>query len=414
MPIKCHAAQVDITPKGFPDLSGYARRSGPTSGVHDPIFTRAVTLADGNNKVVISSNDLISFTRAYYLSMAAEIQKRTGASTANIACTHTHSAPATAPLRACGKRDLAYLAKLRKTVIANAVASSRQPEEVDIGIARAEADFAVNRRDKAGVLDRELLVLSLTKGNQRVATIVNYACHPVVLGSGNVFVSGDFGGYFQTKIEQSTGAPCLFLNGACGDVNPKVVETVDPADARRMGYALAEAALKAEKKSEAVQSTELRSGTIPLLLPFRRPKSGSEIERRHREVISAFHLPENLFTDRVASWKRQVERGTFPKEVHTQLSATALGSEVAVLFVPGELFAEIGLRIKAASPFRYTLISAFSNGTVGYLPTREAFRLGGYEPNLANFFYGYPEFDPGIEDIILDRAHRLLSKLAAG
>ncbi|MBU4212885.1 MAG: hypothetical protein KKD33_09910, partial [Verrucomicrobia bacterium] len=54
--------------------------------------------------------------------------------------------------------------------------------------------------------------------------------------------------------------------------------------------------------------------------------------------------------------------------------------DCAFISFPGELFTEIGQRIKAASPFRHTYILGLANGCIGYVPTREAIRQGGYEP----------------------------------
>src|SRR4029079_5324513 len=57
----------------------------------------------------------------------------------------------------------------------------------------------------------------------------------------------------------------------------------------------------------------------------------------------------------------------------------SFSDDVAVLALPGEIFVEYGLAIKAASPFKHTFIAELANGSIGYVPTREAFPQGNYE-----------------------------------
>ena len=87
-----------------------------------------------------------------------------------------------------------------------------------------------------------------------------------------------------------------------------------------------------------------------------------------------------------------------------QMQAIRIG-DIALLSVEGEPFAEIGLRIAAASPFPHTLFSGYSNGGFGYIPTREAFAEGGYE--VTN---GSP-FSPDAADVVVEEGLRMLNGL---
>jgi len=53
--------------------------------------------------------------------------------------------------------------------------------------------------------------------------------------------------------------------------------------------------------------------------------------------------------------------------------------ELAITAIPCEVFAEIGLEIKAESPFAQTFTISLANGYYGYLPTERHHSLGGYE-----------------------------------
>ena len=59
--------------------------------------------------------------------------------------------------------------------------------------------------------------------------------------------------------------------------------------------------------------------------------------------------------------------------------------DLSITGLPGEIFTEFGMDIKSKSPFRYNMISTLTNSLNGYIPVREAFRQGGYEPALSTY-----------------------------
>jgi hypothetical protein len=69
------------------------------------------------------------------------------------------------------------------------------------------------------------------------------------------------------------------------------------------------------------------------------------------------------------------ESDTIPLEVQ----AFRLSDEVAIVTLPAEVFVELGLAIKQASPFETTLVIELSNDDPAYIPTRKAFAEGSYE-----------------------------------
>src|SRR6185503_12229669 len=93
-----------------------------------------------------------------------------------------------------------------------------------------------------------------------------------------------------------------------------------------------------------------------------------------------------------------------PQEVEVQV--IALGPDLAWVSLPGEIFVELGLAIKAASPFKNTIIAELANGAIGYIPTRRAFAEGNYEPVSARCAEGSGE-------MLVDAALRLLKQAHA-
>ena len=85
-----------------------------------------------------------------------------------------------------------------------------------------------------------------------------------------------------------------------------------------------------------------------------------------------------------------------------------LAGDAAFITVPGELFTEIGLRIKRLSPFDHTWIIGLANGHVGYIPTQRAIREGGFATHT-----GVSCLATNADDIVTEEALALLGSLRA-
>ena len=82
---------------------------------------------------------------------------------------------------------------------------------------------------------------------------------------------------------------------------------------------------------------------------------------------------------------------------------------------PGEVFTEIGARIRSLSPFPTTLFAGYSQGILGYMATADEYPYGGYEPSVAQRGYAHPApFDPAIERILIETCLGLLNELQKG
>jgi len=104
--------------------------------------------------------------------------------------------------------------------------------------------------------------------------------------------------------------------------------------------------------------------------------------------------------------------GTSPRNVMVSCSHTHSGpgtmklrewgalGDTALVCLPAELFVEIGLNIKAASPFPHTFIVELANGSISYIPTRAEFKRGGYEMDLASKVYGLYTLTPDVQEVV--------------
>jgi hypothetical protein len=225
-----------------------------------------------------------------------------------------------------------------------------------------------------GPIDPEVAVVaarSVATGDL-IGALVNFACHPTHHGGDGAIDAGYPGALARALQEQ--GCPVtLFLNGASGNVH-----TADP---RRGGEGLS-----AERVGDILAQDV--SGVLQ--------EMSFDLEARVSAVSRTIELPYRRVTDaEVAGQVRGAQRFVDPaiydrtipalvERIQQQQAYTAeiqvlLLGDCAVVGVPGELFVELGLQIKENAYPTRALVATCANGRAGYIPTREAFRRGGYE-----------------------------------
>jgi hypothetical protein len=202
-----------------------------------------------------------------------------------------------------------------------------------------------------------------------IATVVHAICHPVHEMC-MPHISADYPGEMCLALEAApeNGMP-LFLNGAAGDTNPPTV-SLGPKYARHHGQSLARIA-NLRQREKAVDTTMFRFAHQQLVLAERK---------------------EAKMTNRLDACAR--------------LSAIRIGS-LAILFLPGEPFVETALAIEESSPFEQTIVVGFGENNIGYIPTEEAFSLGGYEVGPGKWSF----LEKGADKKIYDCAMKLLEVL---
>ncbi|MBN1901955.1 neutral/alkaline non-lysosomal ceramidase N-terminal domain-containing protein [Candidatus Sumerlaeota bacterium] len=414
--MKAHVARVDITPEQGQDLCGFAARfHGKTTGVHDRLFSKWLFLNDGKTRLLLSSNDIIGFTRSFCEKMQKDVSQATGIPRSHIiiAASHTHSGPASMPVKECGDMDPAYMKSLYRKMVETAIEATRGSVEVKIGAGLGSVKVNRNRRKgDAGSVDSQLgvIVFKESKSGKMLSVICNYACHAVVMGEGNFQVSADFPGVLQKRVEKATGAQCHFFNGACGDINPVIAHSVDFNHIEEVGGEIADEALNIMKNLEWLEDDSISCTKKYFNLPLYAPRRPSEIDQAFDFILKAYQPTPRHFLKRMEVLKRKIREGSYPRKTEISATLVTLGNKVAFLVLPGEVLVDIGVNIKKMSPFPYTLIIGYGNGNVGYIPTKDAFKEGGYEPYQAPVYYGYCGFDPSVEDVLMENLSPLLSR----
>jgi len=360
-------AKVDITPPVGALMDGYVDRPGASSEIHDRLYSRALVLRmDGRTAAIVSCD--LCWLGSATLSDVRKKAEPLGVDEVLLAATHTHSGPAVADFivgpTALGTDYVLSLPDLIADSIESATEKLR-PVTGDVSV--GSAALSVNRR--VGSLPVDPAVVTLTFRDELgkpVAGVLNYSCHPTVLGPANRQISADYAGRVAELMEESQGGSfvSLFLNGACGDVNPST------CDGYLCDGTFDDVSAMARRLAEASRDS---SGAKPLdcgELGFDRSRIGP--------------LP--------------------PLGLSVELTAINLGG-VALLGVPGELFASTGLWLRKQLSPRSLVIAGFANGYAGYFPTQDAFERRDYETKKICWV------DASAEEAIRREASALLEKV---
>jgi hypothetical protein len=198
----------------------------------------------------------------------------------------------------------------------------------------------------------------------------------------------------------------VFANGCCGNLNHRDIGWADPqhgpAEAKRIGTILAGAVCETFPRLQPVPAGALRVRSALVRLPL---DPGTEAEvARAREGVRQGRAPKVGFLEQVKAYQVLDVAAREGRPWEVQVQVIALGDRVAWVSLPGEVFVELGLAVKRASPFPYTLIAELANGSIGYIPDRAAYAQGNYEVVSARCAAGSGER-------LIETAARLLKEL---
>ena len=262
------------------------------------------------------------------------------------------------------------------------------------------AELAVNRRERApdgttilgwnpdALVDNQVTSLQFRRPDESVvATAVNYGCHPVTTGYDMYVYSADFPGPLRDVVRRVTGGEAVFLQGAGGNVLPKVAFTDDESEAELMGSRLGIEALhslagrfarprrmvyRPERSIMQISSYRravVETGPVELAAAMRHVRFPLQPLPSLEDVRAVSAEWEAKLADAVAAgsgnggaariafwhagWARKTERslvdGTAPTFREGRIHAIRIGDGV-IVSGPGEVFSEIGMAVKERSP----------------------------------------------------------------
>ena len=410
--IRAGWATVNITPPLGVPLAGYYVSEGRTEAARDTLDelnAKALVLEGRGLTVALITSDLIGIPDSLLARARPLISETTGIpeECLVLSASHNHSGPVIdvlpdEPNLFPAAADSEYIAVLARKLAGVVRMAKARTSPVRFGVGCGACDINVNRREmnaegefkplpflgrnRDAPVDRTVTVLRFEKLTGEYALLVNYSCHAVVLGP-NLEISADYPGAMQRFVEATLGAGCttLFTNGAEGDVNP-IIHPGTAADALRLGRRLGAEVIKVADAISLSDIGMLRFARRTISLPMRRePTLDEESEhlqrlaeesRELRRQGQAGILPGEI--DHSVMMMRHLRRTAGRSVAPAEISAVRVGDTV-LCSVPGELFDELGGEIREAVSGGQVVIVGLANGHLGYLPTRTAYRLGGFE-----------------------------------
>lgn len=456
--LRAGAGRAVITPPlGIAHAGWGAQTHQRAEGVDLDLWATALVLANGETEAAILDLDFCVVGRPLADRIRRATAELTGISLDHVrlSYSHTHSGPMLGPSWMTEGAELipAYVESLPGRIAGAAWDAKRRLRPARVAAGTGAADIAVNRRLKLpggrvvcgrnheGFVDREVKLLRIDDAGERpIAVIVNYACHPTIMGPPNRLITPDYPGVVRRVVEQATGATCLFLQGAAGNVHALVDYVGDPAVYHRLGAILGHEAVRVALGLPTVPRQErlvtvwesgaplgiyadepagepdatLRVATRSVTLPVREYPPVAEVEADACRLAARLHelrgrAGEDELRDAVGMARRagmladKARQYAGQTEVVAELHGIRIGPAALVGF-PGEPFAEIGARVKAQSPFLHTFFSGYTNDYLGYLPTSDAYPDRGYEVDTS-------PFRPGGDERLVEESLALLAEL---
>ncbi|MGA2982743.1 MAG: neutral/alkaline non-lysosomal ceramidase N-terminal domain-containing protein [Terriglobia bacterium] len=374
--------KIDITPDKPQWLLGYGPRQ--STGVHDHLYHRIVAMDDGSTQFYLISTDICLYSPSVYDQVTNEIEKQTGIKPLQIwwTTTHTHAAPEVGPPGLgsvfMGERyehdhNTEYSAWVENKLIEGVKEARAKLEPARLGVGWGMAMANINRRARDeegpaflglnpdGPADRQIGLLRLEKADgSLLALVANYAMHGTVLGDENKVITADAPGIVADYVEEKLGAPMLYINGAAGNLAPIYTVCLD----FESGHLSQFRALLGDKIIAANQLIGHTTSDVRLSL------GATTVETPRKAGLG---------------WAKDL--GKYTRTTSTGETAVLLpvrflriNDDIAIWSAPIELFCEIAMQVRSLSPFPYTFYFGYSNGWLGYLPTKAEFAYGGYEP----------------------------------
>jgi hypothetical protein len=398
-PLMAGAAETVVTPAAEGTfLIGPMK---PSTGVNDDLYARALVLADGDNRIAIVTLDYLGFDFGFTRVLLTAASKASGIPTDHIMlnCSHTHSAPLTAPWGPWKEhQDKPFHQMLPKKVaeVVRLACDNLQPAR--LRYRREPTQIGFNRRlfngekivmapnPKGAVLPWVDVLAAERNDGKPIAVLFSHAAHPVIVHEASTLISADYPGFAVQTLKRSSGKDTIYLfaQGCSGNINGFPLKGgLDAAAAagRDLGQAVGRALNRMDDEnangSIRIQSTELQ-------LPLQNPPPADKC----RELMNKEKRPDRRqrFAELLA-----IAESNKPQTMRMPIRAFVLG-DLCILGMAHEPFAEYHHYVNEICPFKHNMVFAYTNGLESYVGTKKDYDLGengGYEtsPRGAAFMF---------------------------
>ena len=439
--LKAGVARADMTPPKGLELGGYPHYPRNNEGFHDPLMAACMYLNNGTTEVAMVTLDILFFSKKHVQEIRRRVYEKVGIEGKNImiSCSHTHSGP-----WAAGRLDIEgiesgveqpkeyveNLISLITDIICKAKENSFDAFFTSgTTICGAESGIGGNRRVRGGPHDPTVSVMAVKDTSDAVRGIfVNYTLHPTFIHEWSNVCTADYPCYLRLELEElEKDAVVGFAQGCSGNQSSRYYRQGESYDeAERVGRILGKAAHSVLQKAEWTNDISIKTATGELELEIRDFGTEEELraqvahdEKIYKELYAKYGDSKNR--DEYYLWqnanlkllgsedqlgyilmkKKGLKIELLEDEAPAEVQVFNLGG-TAVIGIPGEVFVEYGIYIKASAGFGTVIVNELTNGCLpGYLYTAESLVTGGYETDTSMLA---PTFGRHLVDKVLDTA----------
>lgn len=420
------ASTANITPALGSGIVGNFGIPPPANFVHDELHARSLVLDDGTTKLVFVVVDNVGVIREVFDEAKRLIFEETKIPAAQILISsdHTHSASSASGLgnlrggwNAGMPLDDYQRFLIRRIADGVRIAlNNLEPARIGWGVGNVPQHL-FNRRWKmknpvmnpfgqkdlvqmnpgignpelvepAGPTDPQVSFISVQSLKGRpIGILANYSLH-YVGGVPKDQISADYFAVFADRIQELLKADRqdppfvgIMSNGTSGDVNNinfrGPAEKHEPyAKMRIVANDVANEVLRVYQTIQYKEWVPLRAAQSELNLKVRKPDpqmlAYAQKVLAKPETETPVHRLEKTYAERT------LQMDKWPETIDVIMQTFRIG-DLGVAAIPFEVFTEIGLEIKARSPFKSSFTIELANGSYGYLPSPDQHQLGGYE-----------------------------------
>ncbi|AOY14350.1 alkaline ceramidase [Bacillus sp. ABP14] len=391
---KVGVCKVDITPPIGIDFVGYHRETG-INNIEERIYGTVFVFEKDEMKTVFISIDnigmLVEDTNMIRKRVASRLHVPFERIT--VVYTHTHSGPETV-----GDDPLvqSYKMILVNNVVHGAVTANNNLKRCEVGWGVTTGDIGVKRRERTsdgrakmgtnieGVVDKRIGMLGIRNAETKELSgiIVFCTAHPNVLKGDSDALSADYPGMTREILEKTVNCPVMIVQGAAGNVNAKYRGSREAV--RQMAYTLSGHVLT--MLPTVTYSPIVNVRTISSMVQMKL-KNIPEID----EIRSMAWLAEKQWGVNTDEWLTIVlekyKQGIRQLRIDLEVQLFQINDGI-FSGIPMEPFSETALEMKESLQNELAFFGGYTNGYIGYLPTKEEFAYGGYEVELSPVVYG--------------------------
>lgn len=360
------AGSACITPSRNLPLGGF-KREKISEGVHDDIFARCLILeSPTRKKLILVSLDLIGFLRHDVLLVKREVAKAgIDPDSVFICSTHQHSGPDTVGIWSNPKRDEEYMNELRARITALIIKTEKNLEPAELKLTLTNVGGLSENHRVPGEVDPILSGILVEKKKGRIATLVNFGCHPEALNRENYLITADFPGVLVSELESLIGGTALFVNGLLGGmvcIKDQNLVVKEPGFLKSTAFGLT--------------LSRVFIGAMTISWPVRGDFSVQT------ETL-AVPLKNDGFAQMAKVGKIPNSEQTYSNgQVFTEVSLVSFNN-LRIAMIPGEMTPGLGLKIKAlikqSAPEAVVMMFGLANDEIGYILPGEDFNLPLYK-----------------------------------